>query len=393
MRSKSPVDTVRHGLHAVHGAAASEFQFRRLLEKLPAGAYTCDPDGLITYFNPQAVELWGRTPKLNHPDDRFCGSFKLFSTDGVPIEHQKCWMALALAGRTEYNGHEIVIERPDGQRVTALAHANPFLDDSGNLLGAVNVLVDISARKRAEEILRESHDRLAHKVIERTVELTELSHHLMQVAEDERTKLAAELHDEMGSLLTVLSMRLNRFRERLTSVAPHLVPEQQELIELVRNMVSSQRRLVGSLRPVLLDSFGLGVALTHHAEDWSKNTGIKVVVSIAADLPSLSADVALALFRITQESLTNVAKYADADQVSVAASASGDRVTICIEDDGVGILQTETQATTSHGILGMRERLLKFGGELSIANGDGGHGTRVRAVVPIIRRSEGMPIE
>ncbi len=393
MPGESAVDTIRHGLHTVLREGASEFQFRRLLEKLPAGAYTCDPDGLITYFNSQAAELWGRTPRLNHPDDRFCGSFKLFSADGRPIEHRECWMALALEGRRDYNGQEIIIERPDGERVTALAHANPFLDESGKLLGAVNVLVDISARKRAEETLRESHDRLAHKVIERTVELTELSHHLMQVAEDERAKLAAELHDEMGSLLTVLSMRLSRFRERLASTSPELVPEQQELIELVRNMVSSQRRLVGSLRPVLLDSFGLGVALAHYVEDWSKNTGIDAMIDVAPDLPSLSADVALALFRITQESLTNVAKYADARQVRVTAAASDDCVTICIEDDGVGIPQTRSQAPTSHGILGMRERLLKFGGVLSIVNCEGGRGTRVRAAVPVVPRSASARVD
>jgi signal transduction histidine kinase len=392
MPGESAVDTVRHGLHTVLGGAAIEFQFRRFLERLPAGAYTCDAGGLITYFNPQAVELWGRTPRLNHPDDRFCGSFKLFSADGLPIEHRYCWMALALEGRREYNGHEIVIERPDGRRVTALAHANPFFDESGKLLGAVNVLVDISARKREEEILRESHDRLAHKVIERTVELTELSHHLMQVAEDERAKLAAELHDEMGSLLTVLSMRLNRFRERLASTSPELVPEQQELIELVRTMVSSQRRLVGSLRPVLLDSFGLGVALTHYVEDWSKNTGIDATVDVAADLPSLSADVALALFRIAQESLTNVAKYAGARQVRVTANASDDWVTICVDDDGVGIPRTRTEAPSSHGILGMRERLLRFGGALSIVNSEGGRGTRVSAVVPVARRSASVRV-
>src|SRR5437016_13502342 len=89
----------------------NESEFHRLLEKLPAGAYTCDAEGLITYFNPHAAALWGRSPKLNHPDDRFCGSFKLFSIDGAPIEHRHCWMALALEGRKEYNGHEIIIER------------------------------------------------------------------------------------------------------------------------------------------------------------------------------------------------------------------------------------------------------------------------------------------
>ena len=88
-------------------------------------------------------------------------------------------MALALRERKEYNGQEIIVERPDGVRATTLAHANPFIDSEGKLLGAVNVLVDISARKQAEEALREAHDQLAEKVIARTVELTELSHHLV----------------------------------------------------------------------------------------------------------------------------------------------------------------------------------------------------------------------
>src|SRR4051794_38411560 len=104
----------------------SEHQFRRLLETLPAAAYTCDPEGLITFYNSHAVQVWGRAPKLNDPEDRFCGSFKLFAPDGSPIAHQQCWMALALQMDREYNGQEIVIERPDGRRVSALAHANPM---------------------------------------------------------------------------------------------------------------------------------------------------------------------------------------------------------------------------------------------------------------------------
>ena len=156
MPEQSPEEEVRQGRQADSALEDGELQFRRLLEKLPAGAYTCDTEGLITYFNQHAVELWGRAPKLNDPVDRFCGSFKLFSTDGSPMAHDECWMAMALQMDTEYNAHEIVIERPDGQRLTALAHANPIHDESGKLLGAVNVLVDISDRKRAEDALKEA---------------------------------------------------------------------------------------------------------------------------------------------------------------------------------------------------------------------------------------------
>lgn len=148
-----------------------ESHFRRLLEKLLAGAYTCDPEGLITYFNQHAVQLWGRVPKLGDPVDRYCGSFRLFSTDGSPVSHDRCWMAQALETNREYNGCEIVVERPDGRRLTVLAHANPIHDESGRLIGAVNVLVDISERKRTEQ-------ELERRVAERTAELEAINEEL-----------------------------------------------------------------------------------------------------------------------------------------------------------------------------------------------------------------------
>jgi PAS domain S-box-containing protein len=151
----------------------STIEFQHLLEKLPAAAYTCDTEGLITYHNQYAVQLWGRSPKLNDPIDRFCGSFKLFTPDGLPIAHDLCWMAVALKDEKEYNGNEIVIERPDGSRVTALAHANPLRDDEGKVIGAVNVLVDISDRMQAERaqsllaaIVESSDDAIVSKTLE-----------------------------------------------------------------------------------------------------------------------------------------------------------------------------------------------------------------------------------
>lgn len=129
----------------------SRTPFRELLDRLPVGAYTCDTEGLITYYNEHAVRLWGRAPKLNDPVDRYCGSFKLYAPDGTPISHDKCWMALALQTGQEWNGHEIVIERPDGERVSALAHASPFRDESGQIMGAINALVDITDRQRAAD--------------------------------------------------------------------------------------------------------------------------------------------------------------------------------------------------------------------------------------------------
>jgi PAS domain S-box-containing protein len=150
-----------------------DIRSRELLAKLPAGAYTCDTEGLITYYNHHAVELWGREPALNDPVDRFCGSFKLYAIDGTPIAHDRCWMALALTEERAFDGKEIMIERPDGTRVTALAHANPIRDEEGKMIGAVNVLIDISDRKLAENaqghlaaIVDSSDDAIVSKTLE-----------------------------------------------------------------------------------------------------------------------------------------------------------------------------------------------------------------------------------
>jgi signal transduction histidine kinase len=360
----------------------SELQFRGLLDKLPAGGYTCDAQGLITHFNEHAAKLWGRAPKLNDPVDRFCGSFKLFSKDGSPIAHDACWMARALQTGKEYNGEEIVIERPDGRRLTVLAHANPIRDDAGKLLGAVNVLVDITDRKQAEAVLRGARDELANIVRERTAQLTKLSQHLLQVAEDEKAKLAGELHDDLGSILTLLSLKLSDMGKRLAGAAPDLVAEHREIIGLLRELVDSQRRIVGSLRPVLLDNFGLGLAARHHIEDWAKNTGIDVRIDLPTILPNLAPDLAVALFRVIQESLTNIAKHARASMVWVTLTMDASELRLSIADNGVGFAESKLQNPDSHGLIGMRERVARFGGWFSAGPGANGEGTQVVSVVP-----------
>src|SRR5215813_1249617 len=159
MQQQFVEEQVDPGRRAIPDLHRSALHFQHLLEHLPVGAYTCDREGLITAYNHHAVQLWGRAPKLLDPIDRFCGSFKLFAPDGSPIAHDQCWMALALRMNKAFHGHEMVIERPDGQRITVLAHANPMHDESGNLLGAVNILVDISGCQRTTEVVQTSEKR------------------------------------------------------------------------------------------------------------------------------------------------------------------------------------------------------------------------------------------
>ena len=149
----TPVSVV--ALASIWGDGAG-VDFRRVLETLPAAAYTCDADGLITYFNQRALATWGREPKLRDSADRYCGSFHLFAPDGSPITHDDCWMARCLRERREYRDAEMVIERPDGSRVITEANATPFYDEGGLIAGAVNVLIDISDKRRAQQEARDS---------------------------------------------------------------------------------------------------------------------------------------------------------------------------------------------------------------------------------------------
>jgi PAS domain S-box-containing protein len=116
-----------------------------IMNGIPAAAYTCDASGLITYFNPLAETIWGRAPKLRDAGERFCGSHQLYSSAGDPIRHDECWMALALLKATAYFGREIVIERHDGSRSVGEAYAHPLRNEQGQIVGAVNLVADITA--------------------------------------------------------------------------------------------------------------------------------------------------------------------------------------------------------------------------------------------------------
>lgn len=194
--------------------------YRDMLDRLPAAAYACDGRGLITYFNARAAELWGREPQLNHDADRFCGSYRLFSAEGTPISHDECWMALALQQRREYLAQEILVERPDAALVPVLAYATPLLDEDGGAIAGINMLVDISERKRMERLLRDAN----------------------------QTK-----NQYMSTLADELRTQLDWMRQALDgSLAPGLPPAApgRESLALVRERMDEMTRLIEDLLDV-----------------------------------------------------------------------------------------------------------------------------------------------
>ncbi len=341
---------VRQAESALHNG---ELHFRRLLEKLPAGAYTCDPEGLITYFNQHAVQLWGRAPRLNDPIDRFCGSFKLFSPDGSPIAHDRCWMAQALKMGRGYNRREIVIERPDSQRLSALAHANPIHDESGNLLGAVNVLVDISDRKRAEEALHE-------------------------IREAERRRIARDLHDVVLQDLAgaLQGLQATQMESEAAAGGTDLRPE----IEALRAAVGSLRNAIYDLR---LDGSQPFVRAVESLVELNRQLAPEREIGLTVCdgfPPQLPDGVDVEVLRVLREALVNIRRHSDSRRVEVVLSNDRDKARAEIADDGRGFDPASVREGV--GLSGMRERALELGGKLEVESRPGG-GTRVKVEVPL----------
>ena len=234
------------------------------------------------------------------------------------------------------------------------------------------------AGQREQQTLKQERDRLEGLVRERTASLAKLATYLQQVREDERGHLARELHDELGSLLTAAKLDVARIKSRLGDHAPEALQRLQHLTETLNRGIALKRRIVEDLHPSSLSNLGLLPSLEILTREFSERSDLALDTRLEA--VALDESSQLTLYRLVQEALTNIGKYARARQVSVWLQNTGTHALLTVSDDGIGF-NPEQIGAGSHGLEGMRHRVEATGGRL-VVESTPGQGSRITAYLP-----------
>lgn len=243
-----------------------------------------------------------------------------------------------------------------------------------------SVLVDTSFREH--EALQRERDQLESMVKERTDNLAKLATHLQNTREEERGNLARALHDEFGSLLTAAKLDVARLKSQLSSVMPDAETRLSHLNSTLNNIIVMTRTIVENLRPSSLTHLGLTSSLEILAREFEKQHNLTITVDL--DNVEISDNTQLAVYRLVQESLTNISKYAKAKHVTLSLQNFDTYFSVQVNDDGVGFEKNKVDGA-HHGLLGMQHRIEALGGKLVITSAPG-HGTLILARIPKITK-------
>jgi signal transduction histidine kinase len=232
--------------------------------------------------------------------------------------------------------------------------------------------VEIAERKRAEEQFTETLE-----------QLRALTARIQRVREEERASIAREIHDELGQACTAIKMDLALIGRKITGRQTQLRAKIESSMRLVDDMIVTLRRIASDLRPRTLDDLGLAAALEWQGQEFEKRTGIHCRVALPPEPLNLDSERAIAIFRIFQESLTNVARHAQATSVEAHLEMEGDELIFSVHDNGKGFDAQQAKARKSLGLVGMQERAHLLNGEVSI-QGTPGSGTTLILRIPVL---------
>jgi PAS domain S-box-containing protein len=352
----------------------AEERFRVLVEAVQDYAiFMLDVEGRIVTWNQGAERIKGYTPA-----EIIGKHFSCFYPE-EDIRHGKPDWELRIAaqeGRFEDEGWRV---RKDGSRFWANVIITAVRDSSANLTGFSKVTRDFTERMLAQKALEDSQRSL--HLSERS--LRNLSLHLLRTQDEERRRIGREIHDSLGQYLSVIKMKLDS-----VSSSSGATEEVTECANLVEGCIKEVRTLSYLLYPPMLEELGLGSAISWYLEGFSKRSGIKTSFDIPEDFGRLNRDAELVLFRVLQESLTNVQRHSGSTTVDIRISHTDDVVTLLVTDHGKGlpapVLEesvTDWMGSLGVGLRGMSERLRQLGGDLEVSSNQSG--TQVRATLPL----------
>jgi two-component system, NarL family, sensor histidine kinase UhpB len=280
------------------------------------------------------------------------------------------WRALFDAGHT----HSITNERRlDGSTMWVEGDYMCFYDAAGRITGHFGIQRDVTDRVRAAEELEQSR-----------AELRALAIRLQAIREEERTRIAREIHDELGQALTALKLDLawlGKQPQKSTSTSGEFRAVDQSITKRIDETMEIVRRIASELRPSVLDQLGLEAAIEYLVQETTQRTGIAITLH-AQEFPRLPQDLASHAFRIIQEALTNVTRHSKATRAEVAVRRAGGSLILGVSDNGVGFAPDTLSGLRSLGLVGMRERALACGGVLMV-QGKPGEGTSIVVTIPL----------
>jgi len=336
----------------------SEERYRRLFETANDGILLLEKhEGKITHANPAATEM------LGYSKEECIG--KRLQNIGVSLDTgdiQKIMQTLDRNGIIYYD--DVPVKTKTGQYIDT----DIYMVDRARLVQC-NIR-DITERKRSAEVIRKKEE-----------ELRNLTAYIQKATEMERANIAREIHDELGQALTIVKMDLSLFRKMFSEDQTAMLEKTDAMSRLIDKTIQTVQRISTDLRPGLLDDLGLSAAIEWQLEEFQKRTGINCKIIIAPSDVTFDRDRNTALFRIFQETLTNIARHAEATEVSVSLTHKNGEIELKVQDNGRGITGEELAHPKSFGLIGIRERAIIFGGDSSV-KGSAGNGTTVTVKIP-----------
>jgi PAS domain S-box-containing protein len=359
----------------------SEERYRMMFETSPDAITVCDSKFNISMINRRGAQLFG----YQNAEEMLGKNLYEFVSPASTRQAQE--NINALAEGKELRDVETKVLRKDGSSFAIESNAAMILDAERKPKALIAISRDIDERKRAENELKQSRQ-----------QLRALTLHLQSVREEESKRIAREIHDELGSALTGLKWDMELMEQTLlqledVKIRCALKKAIQASIGLIDETTNTVRRISSELRPGVLDDLGLVEAIEWQTQQFQIRTGIQCHCDSPALLSDLSGQQSTVIFRIFQEILTNVLRHAQASCIRISLHEDEEGVMLRVEDNGLGITESEQSNPRSLGLLGMRERAFSVGGEVRIS-GEKGKGTTVQVRIPVAEpENELLPVE